>query len=207
MTSRRTERLRSFWDSNAGRYDTATAWLERRFLGDSRGWIGSRASGRTLELAIGTGANLPHYGAGVVLTGTDWSDAMLRLATARAAGLGRELTTVCTESAALPFDDGSFDTVVCTYGLCSARDVGLVLRESYRVLVPGGSLLLADHVAPTNPFLRVGAHLLEAVTIPAQGEHLTRRPLNLVPTAGFHVVASERLHRGVIERVHAKRPL
>ena len=49
------ERFRALWDGHAASYDRQTLWLERRLLGSSRPWVCSRASGRVLELGIGTG--------------------------------------------------------------------------------------------------------------------------------------------------------
>lgn len=197
------DRFASMWDAHASSYDAQIAWLERRLLGDSRPWVCGRASGRVLELGIGTGLNVRHYPAGVTLTGVDWSSAMLQKASDAAARLGVHLDTKQADACALPFADASFDTVLATYVLCSVPSLAGALGEARRVLKPGGRLLLADHVAPPNPVLRLGARLLEAVTGPAHGEFFTRRPRDLLAASGFEIVASERAHHGVIERVDA----
>lgn len=155
-------------------------------------------------MAIGTGANLPHYrsagdtgaaagipGEGAVntsdlattappltLTGLDQSPEMMRRARTRASGLGIDLTLHTGDATALPFGDDSFDSYVCTYAMCSIPDVRLALTEALRVLRPGGRLLLADHVAATNWILRGAQHLLNLFSVPLQGESYTRRPMN-----------------------------
>lgn len=62
--------------------------MERRLFGDSRAWVCGRADGDTLEIAIGTGANLEHYPPSIALTGVDFSAPMLHLARKRAEALG-----------------------------------------------------------------------------------------------------------------------
>ena len=73
------------------------------------------------------------------------------------------------------------------------------------MLRPDGDLLLADHVGSSNPLLRVAQWALEAVTYPLHGERFTRRPLRIVEALGVRIAATERLHHGIIERVHARR--
>jgi hypothetical protein len=75
-----------------------------------------------------------------------------------------------------------------------------------RVLVPGGRLLLLDHIGSTWPPVYAAQWLLERITIRAAGEHFTRRQLPLVQAAGFHVVETERLKAGTVERIHAVKP-
>jgi hypothetical protein len=57
----RSERLRRYWDKHARSYDRQMAFFERVLFGDGRQWICSQAAGDVLEVAIGTGRNLPLY--------------------------------------------------------------------------------------------------------------------------------------------------
>ena len=131
---------------------------------------------------------------------------MVQAAERRARGLSRPIALTTADAMALPFADDEFDTVVCTFALCCIPDERAALTEAIRVLRPGGSLLLADHVVATNLVLRALEHLLELVTIPLQGEHYTRRPLKTVRALGLMIVDTERLTYGAIERVHARKP-
>ncbi len=189
----------------AQRYDALMQRLERRFFPDTRAWVCGRADGETLEIAVGTGLNLPHYPDGVRLTGVDHNPAALDFARARARTLGRDVVLRQGDAASLPYPDAAFDTVVCTFVLCEVPDDAGAIREALRVLRPGGSLLLADHVVATNQFVRAGQHLLEALTIPASGEHFTRRPSAHLTGAGAEVVAGDRFLHGAIEQVHARK--
>ena len=201
MTSTRA----TYWDRQAATYDVRTSRVERRFLADSRRWVCGRARGLTLELAVGTGANLPHYPDGVELTGVDRSAAMLAQARARADRTGRPVTLQQADAAALPYPSDTFTSVTCTFSMCCIDDERAALAEALRVLRPGGRLLLADHVASSVWPLLALQHLVDLVSVPRQGEHYTRRPLTTLRALGVTVVESERLTWGAIERVHARK--
>lgn len=193
------------WDRHAERYDARTAWLERRFLVQGRRWVCSRAAGRTLEVGVGTGANLGHYGPDVRLTATDPSEGMLGQAREKVRDLGRPVELLPADVGDLPFEDGSFDSVVATYVLCCVPDLPLALSEVARVLRPGGQVLIADHVRSTAWPLRLAQRALETVTVPLQEEHFTRRPLPLLGRVGLEVVESNRVAVGTLEQVRALR--
>jgi len=148
-----------------------------------REWLGARAQGRVLEVAIGTGLSLPHYPAGGTVTGIELSPAMLAIAKRRAAGLGLDVDLHTGDAEHLPFDEAAFDTVVCALSLCTIPDPATAIGEMKRVLVPGGRLLLLDHIGSTWPPIYAAQWLLEQVTIRAAGEHFTRRQLPLARPA------------------------
>jgi ubiquinone/menaquinone biosynthesis C-methylase UbiE len=200
-----TQRQREVWQSAAPRYDRAMAGVERGLLVGNREWIAERSRGRVLEVAIGSGRSLEFYPPGTDLTGVDLTPEMLDLARARAREL--ELVVDLREGDAehLPFDDGSFDAVVCALGLCSIPRPDVAIREMARVLAPGGSLLLLDHVGSTWPPIYALQWIVERVTIRTSGEHFTRRQLPLVRQAGLEVVEADRMKAGVIERLRAVR--
>jgi ubiquinone/menaquinone biosynthesis C-methylase UbiE len=119
---------------------------------DARRKLLATARGRVLEVGGGTGFNLPHYPDGVTdLTVTDGMDGMLRRAARRAGKVGREITTTRASVESLPFEDGSFDTVVASLLLCSVEDQDRALAEILRVLKPGGQYLFLEHVRSTDP--------------------------------------------------------
>lgn len=194
---------RSRDEARAVRYDSTMSRLERRFFPDTRAWVCGRAQGDTLEVAVGTGANLPHYDAGVTLTGLDNNQVMLDHSRDRARALGRDISLTQGDAMALPFPDGTFDSLVCTFALCEVPDDRAAIAEFVRVLRPGGNLLLADHIVAAGAFVRAGQHVLEWLTVPLSGEHFTRRPLRRVRELGLTIVAADRFAHGAIERVHA----
>ncbi|MFU8850088.1 class I SAM-dependent methyltransferase [Micromonospora sp. SL1-18] len=201
-----TARQKRVWDRAAPSYDRQIALFEKIQFGGGREWLGGRARGRILEVAIGTGRNLPYYPADAGVTGIELSPAMLAVAKRRAADLGRNVDLREGDAEHLPFDDASFDTVVCALSLCSIPNPALAIDEMRRVLTPGGRLLLLDHIGSTWPPIYAAQWLLERITIRAAGEHFTRRQLPLVRAAGFEVVEVERLKAGTVERLHAVKP-
>jgi ubiquinone/menaquinone biosynthesis C-methylase UbiE len=201
-----TAQQKRIWDKAAPSYDKQIAFFERIQFAGGREWLGERARGRVLEVAIGTGLNLPHYPADVTITGIELSPAMLAIARQRAAGLGRDVDLREGDAEHLPFDDASFDTVACTLSLCTIPSPEAAIAEMRRVLGPGGHLLLLDHIGSTWPPVYAAQWLLERITIRAAGEHFTRRQLPLVKAAGFQIVETERLKAGTVERVHAVKP-
>ena len=203
-----TERWQRYWDRKSKSYDPEMGFFDRRLFKDSREWVCRQADGDVLEVAIGTGLNLPHYPSGVRLTGVDYSPGMLALARRRAGDLGRDVDLREGDAHALDFQDASFDTVVCTFGLCAIPDDKQAVAEMRRVLRPGGLLLLADHVASSTRPVRIVQRLMELVTVRQASEHFLRRPYVIVRAAGFAIERQERFAAGIVERLAArKRPL
>jgi ubiquinone/menaquinone biosynthesis C-methylase UbiE len=201
-----TVKQRRVWDKAAPGYNKQIAFFERIWFDGGREWIGARARGRVLEVAIGTGRNLSHYDSEASVSGVDLSPEMLALARGHAAELGRECDLREGDAGHLPFPDTSFDTVVCALSLCSIPDPARAIAEMHRVLVPGGQLLLLDHIGSTWRPLYGAQWLVEQLIRRLAGEYLTRRQLPLVQAVGFVVEESERLKAGTIERLRATKP-
>jgi ubiquinone/menaquinone biosynthesis C-methylase UbiE len=200
------ERVRGFYQWYAPRYDRETGYYDQFLLGDGRAWVCSQASGEVLEVAVGTGRNLPFYSPGIRLTGIDLTPAMLWIARDRARHLGLEVALVEGDAQALPFLDGSFDTAVCTLGLNAIPDHEAAIAEMYRVLRPGGRLLLLGHVASHHRLIRALQRRLESKSVPIAGDHQTRQPVPAVLATGFAVQRHERSRAGIIQRVSAVKP-
>ncbi len=197
-------RRRRRYAEEASTYDRGADLTERWLLGtEHRAWVCSRASGDTLEVAIGTGLNLPHYPAGLRLVGLDLTTEMLAGARSRAVRLGRPVALVEGDAQALPFADASFDTVVSTYAMCSVPAERATVLEMKRVLRPGGKLILVDHIRSNVAPVFWLQRLLELAPTRMDDE-LTRRPREHVAAAGFHVEASDRLRAGIVERLVAR---
>lgn len=202
------EQRRRSWAKQAPRYDKAIGFFERRVFGpDHRSWACGRAQGDTLEVAVGTGLNLPLYGSSVSLTGIDLSPEMLAIARARASELDRDVRLEEGDAHALAFPDSSFDTVVSTYSLCNIPDPHVAVGEMKRVLRPSGKLILVDHIRSASKPVLWGQKLIERLTLRLDGDHMTRRPLEQVEAHRFDVVARDRLGpTGIVERIVAVKP-
>jgi len=203
MTDDASAKQRRVWDKTAPSYDRQIVFVEKVWFGGGREWVCSRATGDVLEVAVGTGRNLPFYPRGVRITGIDLSPEMLAFARRRAAELGIDADLREGDAETLPFEDDRFDTVVCALSLCSIPNSAQAIAEMARVLKPGGRLLLLDHIGSTWPPIYAAQWLLERLTIRSVGEHFTRRQLPLVRAAGLEVVETERLKAGSIELILA----
>lgn len=175
-------------------------------LPESRHWVASRARGETLEIGVGGWPSLPFYPADAVLTGLDRQSKAVAKASRTVARSGRDAVLVEGDAMALTFADASFDSVVFSFSLCGVPEVRGALVEALRVLRPGGSLLMADHIVSTSTPFRVFQRVAETLTRPFTGENFTRRPSVEARTLAIEIVEVERLGRGSIERLHGIKP-
>ncbi len=206
-----TGRVRRAFDASAARYDRSMAQAERWVLGEQRRWAVSRARGRVLEIAVGTGLDLPLYGEGVdEVVGVDLSPAMLDVARRRLRDRGPGGPPVelrVGDAQALDLPTASVDTVVSTYSLCAVPDPARALDEARRVLRPGGRLVLVEHGPALTRWVRAGQRLLDPVTVRLHEEHLLRDPAEAARGAGFDVAEVDRGGRaGLVHRVLAAAP-
>jgi ubiquinone/menaquinone biosynthesis C-methylase UbiE len=169
-------------------YPLLAAKSERAGQAATRDELLAGARGRVLEVGAGHGLNLAHYPDGLdELVLTDPSPWMLKRAPS-----GVEVRSAGLPS--LPFRDERFDTVVCTYVLCSVDDPAAALAEIWRVLAPGGSLLFLEHVrAGEGTALGRLQDLIEALHRLAAGCHPNRRTAELLAASPLEVVS---LHHG-----------
>lgn len=203
--SQETERVRQIQDKEAPRYDRQISFFERILFGGGREWVCSRAEGEVLELAAGTARNLPFYPRGIKLTGVELSAEMLAIARARAAVLSHDVDLRLGDVQDLDFPDQSFDTVVCTLGLCTIPDPRRAVGEARRVLRPGGRLLLLEHVRSPSAPVRAVQRMLDPLAVRFEGDHLTREPLQYLEAEGFEIEELERSKWGIVERVVARK--
>ncbi len=206
MAHPETERVRAIWDRSAPGYDRAIGFFERLLFSGGRQWVCSQAHGDVLEIAVGTGRNLSYYPTTIRLTGIELSRPMLERARRRASDLGIAADLQQGDAQALPFADASFDTVVCTLGLCSIPDYHGAVAEAHRVLRPGGRFLLLEHVRSPSAPIRFIESLLDPLAVRFEGDHLMREPLDCLLEKGFEVEQLERHKLGIVERVTASKP-
>jgi SAM-dependent methyltransferase len=114
------------------------------------------ASGRVLEIGIGSGLNLPFYAPGKVdyLWGLDPSRENWALTAGRRAPVDFDVEFLAASAEAIPLEDASADCVLFTYTLCSLPAVRPALEEMRRVLKPGGQLIFCEHGAAPDAGVR-----------------------------------------------------
>ncbi len=190
---------KSVYDSLGGRYDNWAAVIAGAFpLTRLRKQVLRDARGDALELAVGTGNNLPYYPVGVRLTGIDFSRPMLEIAERRALKLGIDFTGLTADAEALPFAAGRFDTVVCTLAACTFLRPDRVFAEMRRVLRPDGVALLVEHVQAEGVMGRAFLNAITPLTIRFLGCHPDRHTAQDLARAGFVLTRVERTVGGVL---------
>jgi SAM-dependent methyltransferase len=147
----------------------------------------SRATGRVLEIGIGSGLNLPHYSSEVSsITGLDPAAELTVMAMARAGDAAAPVDLLQVSGEDIPADDSSYDTLVCTWTLCSIPDVYGALNEMHRVLKPGGSFFFIEHGLSPDQEVQGWQRRLEPFWKKIGGGcHLTRKADDLIRNAGF----------------------
>lgn len=151
-----------------------------------RDWFG-RVHGRVLEIGAGEGENFGALALDVVWTGLE-PDAERRTELAiRAREWGHEQPPLAASAERIPVPDGAFDAVIASYVFCTVPDPAAALAELRRVLVPGGRLVVAEHVgAPRGTAKRAVQRLATPCSVRwCHGCHLDRDTERAIAEAGF----------------------
>ena len=180
-------------------YDAVCCLCERGGFGRWRRWLAGGARGRTLDLGCGTGRNLPLLPPGTRTVALDPSPETLRRARRRAPAV----PLVRARAEALPFRDGTFDTILSGLVFCSVGEPPRGLAEVRRVLRPDGELRMLEHVRATTPWrARMQDVIQPAWTWIAGGCHPNRDTEAAIARAGFRV--DERRAEGTMRRLRAR---
>ncbi len=182
-------------------YDAMLAAAEWSGLAKWRSWLVSGARGRTLDVGCGTGRDLPLYPPGVRAVAVDPYPQNLARARRRAPGV----PLVRARVEALPFRDGSFDTVVSGLVFCSVSDPARGLAEVRRVLAAGGALRMLEHVRARGRLRgRIQDLIQPAWTFVAGGCHPNRDTEASVEAAAFRIEEEGRRARDDMRRFQAR---
>ena len=172
--------------------------MRQRRLVPYRSRVVSSATGRVLEVGIGSGLNLPFYGNTVAeIIGLEVSPKLLDMANAAARKSQIPLRLIEGTAEAIPIEEKSVDAVVTTWTMCSIPEIQSALHEMRRVLRPDGHLLFVEHGRAPEPGVRWWQdHLTPAWKHLSGGCHLNRAIEELIESAGFRI---ERLDRGYMQ--------
>ena len=164
--------------------------MRNRELRPLRQRVTSHAQGRVLEIGIGSGLNLPFYGAQVrELVGVEPSERLMEMARRAAIASKVPVTLLQGSAESIPIEDGTVDTVVTTWTLCSIPDASRALAEMRRVLKPGGQLLFVEHgLAPDEGVRKWQDRLTPTWKKIGGGCHLNRPIRLLIESAGFGIL-------------------
>ncbi len=155
-----------------------------------------QASGRVLEVGIGSGLNLPFYSRNVTqLIAVEPSAKLAAMTREKTYGLPFPVELLERSAEELSLDDGSIDTVVVTWVLCSIPDPLRALREMRRVLTSAGRMLFVEHGLAPDPDIRAWQERVNPIWRRVSGGcNMNRGIEELVRTAGFRIAALERFY-------------
>jgi len=198
------EEIREKYDGFARRYAVIEFPQELLGVRKLRSRMLRKASGDVLEVAVGTGINLPHYPAGCRVTAVDISPAMLDIAGERTRKLGMDVAFRVMNAEALEFTDESFDTVVSTLSLCTFPDPVSALREMGRACRREGRILLLEHGRSDRERLGRWQDRRENRHARQLGCHWNREPLEIARRAGLDVICYRRTFFGIFQEIEAR---
>jgi len=152
--SKKPQQVAEMFDGVAKNYDKANDLLS---FGSARIWrkkvaklVNSQPGQTILDLAAGTGSSsIVFLREGVKVVAADFSNGMLEEGRRR----HPELEFVFADAAALPFADREFDTVTISFGIRNVEKTEVALAEMFRVLKPGGKLVICEFSRIPNNFL------------------------------------------------------
>ncbi len=156
-----------------------------------------RATGRVLEVGIGTGLNLPFYDPNKVdfVYGLEPASEMSKRARRIADEAAFPVKFIDLPGEEIPLDDHSVDTVLLTYTLCTIPDPLAALEGMRRVLKPDGQLLFCEHgLAPDAKVQRWQNRLNSMRSALCGGCQLNRSIPDLIEAGGFHVTDIETMY-------------
>jgi ubiquinone/menaquinone biosynthesis C-methylase UbiE len=198
-------KLQNAYDEIADQYEKKV-WFDQHILGVARlrKKLLSKATGKILDVACGTGLNIPLFPAGSDITAVDLSPKMLEIARANATKHGLNVNLAVMDAEHLEFPDASFDTVVSTLSTCTFPDPVKALQEMKRVCRPNGLILLLEHGHSSVPWL---ANFQDRNEYKHFREHAGCRwnqdPLDLVQSADIKILKSNRNLLGMFHSIEA----
>ncbi|MBP1818735.1 ubiquinone/menaquinone biosynthesis C-methylase UbiE [Mycobacterium sp. OAE908] len=144
------------------------------------------ATGRLLMIGIGPGTDVLFLPPAVTSVAAVEPEAVFRrMALTLAGRRGIAIDVVDGIAESIPFPDNSFESVHVGLVLCSVDDMDASLREIRRVLVPGGRLVVLEHVRGDGAMGRFQDLIARPWSWLASGCHPNRRTVDNIAAAGF----------------------
>ncbi len=153
-------------------------------------------TGHVIEIGFGSGLNVPHYPEAVTeVTAVEPADLGWRLARTRIDASPTPIERSGLDGQSLPFADGSFDTALSTFTMCTIPEVARALSELRRVLKPGGALHFLEHGLAPDEKVRRWQHRLDPIEKRLAGGCVFTCPIDQVVTdAGFTITELDRFY-------------
>jgi len=162
------------------------------------------AKGKTLEIGMGSGLNLPFYDPLKIdlVLGLEPMAQLRKMAEKKALKLPFEVDFIGLSGEQIPLERNAVDTVLVTYTLCTIPDVIQALKEMKRVLKPGGELIFCEHgKSPDAHIFKWQSRLNPPWTKISGGCHLNRDISELIKKSGFKIVALDACYNSPLKLI------
>lgn len=196
--------VRERYDRSSRTYNLITFGEDLR-QGDAKRQLYGCARGRTIFVAVGTGNDIKCFPPELDVVGLDISPRMLERARPHAERYQGRIELRLMDVQQLEYPDNSFDTALTACTFCSVPDPVRGLRELYRVLKPGGQLLMFEHVRSNVPMVGL---MLDALTYISRlmGPDLNRDTAANVRCAGFQIQREQNVYFDIVRTIEAVKP-
>lgn len=200
----KTEQIKNRYDRVARWYDLLDKPMESSMFSKWRKSLVGNVSGKTLEVGVGTGKNIPYYPKKVDLTVIDFSSAMLEQAKTKYGDDPRHITFLEMDVQQMNFEDNTFDTVVTSCVFCSVPDPVEGLKEIKRVLKPGGRLRMLEHVRSSNEVVGKLMDWFNFIPVNMWGANINRHTVRNLTKAGFSKIEVTDLWKDIVKLIEVE---
>lgn len=198
------DKIRQRYDRLAPWFDGLEGFLEGLIFRRLRKKLWAMADGEhILEVGVGTGKNFGFYPEFARMTAIDFSPKMLEQAQRKRERKQIQVDLDLMDVQRLYYADNSFDTVVASFVFCSVPSPRKGLKEIYRVLKPGGQLLLLEHVLSSNKFMAMLMNLLNPLVLRLVGANINRQTIKNVQACQFRSIFIDASSSDMIKVIRA----
>lgn len=198
------DKIRQRYDRLAPWFDGLEGFLEGLIFRRLRKKLWAMADGEhILEVGVGTGKNFGFYPEFARMTAIDFSPKMLEQAQRKRERKQIQVDLDLMDVQRLYYADNSFDTVVASFVFCSVPSPRKGLKEIYRVLKPGGQLLLLEHVLSSNKFMAMLMNLLNPLVLRLVGANINRQTIKNVQACQFRSILIDPSSSDMIKVIRA----
>lgn len=194
------------YDRIAPFFDLLEAPMEGFIMQPWREKLWRKVSGyHILEVGVGTGKNFDFYPKDAKITAIDFSPKMLQRAEQAKTRKATPVELALMDLQSLDYADNSFDAVISTCVFCSVPQPNKGLKELYRVLKPGGQLLLLEHGISSKPFLAAVMNFLNPLMVRLVGANINRDTVKNVKACGFSSVKVDKDSGDTLKLIDVKK--
>ena len=174
------------WAANI--YDLYEAPIEKLLFSKLRAIAIKEATGKVLEIGIGTGKNLPYYSKEIELVGIDFSRGMLSQAQKQLDHINiSKVELLEADIQDTDFDSGLFDTIVSSCVFCTVPDPQKGLNEAFRLLKPGGKAIFIEHMKSEHFYANIFLYMMNLMSSVFLGTSMIRETQKNIENAGFKI--------------------